>query len=216
MNYNNYVVFDFETTGVNPKTAQIVQIAALTIDGRRLDIIEGSEFNILVKPLYGEECAKAELEELSEGAIRVHKKDHAILAENGVSIENATSNFKSYVDDKNFSKTKWKAPIPAGYNINGYDIPILKRDLDRTGLDSPFHPIFTVDVMQLMFLFFENDKNVSSLSADSLIRKYMGWKDEGQSHDALSDVIMTAELMIKTMRTIRKTSSGIKFEKCFA
>ena len=216
MNYNSYCLFDFETSGVDTSTAQIVQIACITIDGRRLEIVEGSEFDVLVRPLYGDECVKAGLQELTEGAIKIHKKDHALLAEKGISLENALTNFKAYVDDKNYNKTKWKSPIAAGYNINGYDIPILKRDLSRFNLDYPFHPVYTMDILQVMHSFFENDKNVTSLSADSLIRKYMGYKDKGQSHDALSDVIMTAELMIKSMRLIRKATSSIKFKDCFA
>lgn len=216
MNTSNYVVYDFETTGVSTDTAQIVQIGAVTVDGRRMEIVEGSEFDILIKPLYGEECATAGLQELTEGAINIHKKGHALLAEKGVSLETGLSSFVSYVNDKNYSKTKWKAPIPAGYNINNYDNPILERDLVRTGLTNPFHPTISMDVMQVMHMFFENDKNVHRLSADSLIRKHMGWKDKGESHDALGDVIMVAELMIKSMRLIRKSVSTIKFENCFA
>lgn len=215
MNYNTIVLFDFETTGKFSSTAQIVQIGAICVDPRRLEIIEGTEFNILIKPLYGDEAKEQNLEELSDGAIGVHGKTHAILEESGVSLEAGLNNFVSYVNDKNYSKTKWKAPIAAGYNIIGYDLPILNRDLTRTNLETPFHPVYQIDVLQQMFLFFENDKKVTSLSADNLIRRYMGWKDEGASHDALGDVIMTAELMCKTMRSIRKTASTTRFENCF-
>jgi DNA polymerase III epsilon subunit-like protein len=206
---------DFETTGIDTSTAQAVQLACVFVDARRLEVIPNSEFSTLIKPLYGEECAKAGLQELTDGAINIHKKDHALLAEQGVSLEVALSNFCSYVNSYNPSKQKWKSPVPAGYNINGYDLPILKRDCKRLNLTYPFHPVYTVDVLQLMFLFFENDKAVSSLSADSLIRKHMGYKDVGQSHDAMSDVIMTAELMIKSLRLIRKAVGTVKFEGCF-
>lgn len=216
MNYENFIVFDLESTGVDTNTAQIVQIGAVCIDARRLEIIEGSEFDVLIKPLYGEECAKAGLQELTDGAINIHKKGHALLAEKGVTLETGLSNFVSYVNTHNYGKTKWKSPIPAGYNINGYDTPILKRDLARTGLSSPFHPSISIDVLQLMWMFFENDKNVTRLSADSLIRKHMGWKDKGESHDALGDVVMTAEVLIKSMRLIRKAVGTVKFENCFA
>lgn len=215
MNYNNFIVYDFETTGVDPRTAQIVQIGAVAVDSRKLEIIPNSEFNILVKPLWGEECAKANLQELTEGAIKVHKKDKDLLDAKGVSIDTAIKNMKSYADQYNPKKTKWTSPIRAGYNIGKYDDVILGRDLERTGTENFFHPINSVDLIQLMFLFFENDKNVSSLSADSLFRKHMGWKDKGQSHDALSDVIMTAEVMIRSLRLIRKTVSKVKFENCF-
>ena len=215
MNYNCIICFDLESTGKSSKTAQIVQIGAICVDSRRLEIMQGTEFNILIKPLYGGEAKAEGLEELSDGAIGIHGKTHAILEESGVSLETGLSNFLSYVNDKNYSKTKWKAPIAAGYNIIGYDLPILNRDLARTKLENPFHPVYQIDVLQQMFLLFENNKNVTSLSADNLIRRYMGWKDEGSSHDALGDVIMTAELMCKTMRLLRKVASTTRFENCF-
>lgn len=216
MNYSTYCLFDLETTGVDPRIAQAVQIAAVMVDARRLEIIPDSEFNILIKPLYGEEAAKAGLQELTDGAIAVHKKTHEILDKEGISLEVAMKNFLAYVNNYNTSKQKWKSPIASGYNIVSYDLPILNRDLGRLGLGDPFHPVYKYDLLHQMFLFFENDKAVSSLSADSLIRKYMGYKDQGQAHDALSDVKMTAELMIKSLRLIRKTVSKVKFEGCFA
>ena len=215
MNNNNYVCWDTETTGVNSATCQIVQIGAVVIDGRRLEIIPDSEFNILVKPLYGEEAAKAGLDELTDGAIRIHGKTHAILEKDGVSLESALTNFKAYVDSHAIKKGQWSRPISAGYNIINYDHPILRRDLQKCNLDWPFHPRDIVDVMQIMGLFFENDKNVSSLSADNLIRGKFRY-NKGQAHDALGDVIMTAEVLIKSLRLIRKTVSNINFDGCFS
>jgi DNA polymerase III epsilon subunit-like protein len=216
MNYSTIVVADLETGGLSTERSQIVQIGAIAIDARRLEIIEGSEFNILTKPFYGEEAKAKGLEEITEGAIAVHKKGHALLAEKGVDIETGLKIFVTYVHSHNYSKTKWKAPIVSGYNIINYDLPILNREFNRFGIDDPFHPTIKLDVMMLMWNFFENDKNVTRLSADSLIRKHMGWKDKGESHDALGDVIMTAEVLIKSMRLIRKAVGTVKFENCFA
>ena len=215
MNLNPYIIFDLETSSVSNIRAQVVQIGAVAVDGRRLEIIPDSEFNILVKPLYGEEAAKAGLDELTDGAIRIHGKTHAILEKDGVSLESALTNFKAYVDSHAIKKGQWSRPISAGYNIINYDHPILRRDLQKCNLDWPFHPRDIVDVMQIMGLFFENDKNVSSLSADNLIRGHFGY-NKGQAHDALGDVIMTAEVLCKSLRLIRKAAANTKFEGCFA
>lgn len=214
MNTCNYIVWDLETTGVNPKTAQIVQIGAVCVDPRKLEIVEGSEFDCLCKPLYGEECAKAGLEELSDGAIRVHGKTHEILS-TAQSVDSAIANFREYVKAYNYKKTIWQSPIPVGYNTVGYDHPILDRELSRLSTPNFFHPLQKVDLIHWMFAFFENDKDVNSLSADNLIRGKMGYS-KGRAHDALSDVIMTAELFCKTMRLLRKTAAGTKFDGCFA
>ena len=49
MNYNCIICFDLESTGKSSKTAQIVQIGAICVDSRRLEIMQGTEFNILIK-----------------------------------------------------------------------------------------------------------------------------------------------------------------------
>jgi DNA polymerase III epsilon subunit-like protein len=214
MNYTDYVIWDLETTGKDPETAQIVQIAAVTVHGRKLTVKPGTEFNTLVKPLYGEEAEALGLEELSDGAINVHGKTHEMLNE-APSLESSLKNFKDYVDDKNFKKNSWNAPIAGGYNINGYDIPILKRDLKRFKLDYPFQPVYTVDMLQWMFAFFENNKEVRSLSADNLVRNYMGYS-KANAHDALGDVHMTADLFCRSMKFIRNNVNKQNFKGCFA
>lgn len=213
MNYNDIIVFDFETTGKHPETAQIVQIGAVAIHGRKLEIKAGSEFNCLVKPLYGEECAKAGLQELGDEAIKIHGKTHEMLKD-AMSVKSGLENFKEYVDSHNYKKTSWTAPIPFGYNSVGYDHPILDRELQSNNIDYFFHPIYKLDALHFMWAFFENDKDIRSLSGDNLIRGHMGYS-KGEAHDALSDVIMTAEVICKTLHLIRTTSSKIKFKGCF-
>lgn len=214
MNYSNIVIWDLETTSVDTNTAQIVQIGAVAVDGRRLEIIPNSEFNILVKPLYGLEAARANLQELTDATIKIHGKTEDMLNKNGVSIEAAIENFESYVRSYSSGSGKWNLPISSGYNIINYDHKILNRVLNATKRSSFFHPSAIIDVMQIMFLFFENDKNVKSLSADNLIRGYMGYS-KGKAHDALSDVIMCAEVMCKSLRLIRNATQKTKFEGCF-
>jgi DNA polymerase III epsilon subunit-like protein len=130
------------------------------------------------------------------------------------SAKSALENFKSYADEHNYKKRMWDAPIPAGYNSVGYDHPILDRYMLELGMSSFFHPIIKLDIMLMMWPFFENDPDIKSLSADNLIRGHMGYS-KGTGHDALSDVIMTAELLCKTMHLHRRVASKTKFKGCF-
>jgi len=50
MNFRKIVVYDFESDGVNPYECEPVQIAAVVLDARKLEIIKGSEFNSMMKP----------------------------------------------------------------------------------------------------------------------------------------------------------------------
>ncbi len=52
MNYKqNIVVFDLETSGLSPINDEVVQIAAVAIEPHTLEIIAGSQFESLIKPI---------------------------------------------------------------------------------------------------------------------------------------------------------------------
>lgn len=212
MNYCNFILWDLETTGVNTNTAQIVQIGALAADSRSLKIKSGSEFDCLAKPLYGEEAAQAGLEELSDGAIRVHGKTHEMLSK-APSIHGVLKNFVEYINRYNWKSTRWTNPIGVTYNGIGYDKPILDRYLKEYGLPDPFHPIYKVDMMDHMWTLFENDSEVAKISLDNLARGYMGYEDtEHGAHDALGDVYLLHTLFDKYMKLIRKANRTTKFK----
>ena len=204
MNYRDYIVFDFETTSRTPSRTQPVQIAAVAIHGRKLTIHPNSEFQSLIQPVFDEEeCRKLGIDPLEDGAVATHGKTEAMLKK-APSLKSVWSNFGDYVNEYNFKKTPWYAPIPVGHNIRGFDLPIVHRiccespwnygPKDKEGIKQTlFHPISMVDTMDLMFCMFENNKEVNSLSNDNLTRGYMGYS-KGEAHDAMDDVLMTAEL----------------------
>lgn len=222
MNYRDYVVFDFETSSKHPSTTQPVQIAAVAIHGRKLTIHPNSEFQSLIQPIFDEdECLKLGIDPLEDGAVAVHGKTEAMLKK-APSLKSVWSNFTDYVNEYNFKKTPWYAPIPVGHNIRGFDLPIVHRiccedpwnygPKDKDGKKQTlFHPIHMVDTMDLMFCMFENNKEVNSLSNDNLTRGYFGYA-KGEAHDAMDDVLMTAELFCKTMRWFRTRSSKTKWK----
>ena len=75
--------------------------------------------------------------------------------------------FAQFCDKYNFKKTSYYAPIAAGYNINGYDMPIVDRMCQqygpthaKNGRQGIFNPIYTIDVMQHIYCWFENNQDV--------------------------------------------------------
>lgn len=225
MNYRDFIVYDFETSSANPYKTQPVQIAAVVIHGRKLEIKEASEFQSLIKPEFDEEkCKQLKLDPLEDGAVAVHGKTAEILKD-APSAESVWSNFTEYVNQHNFKKNNWSAPISVGYNIRSFDSIIVDRlctkdpykfgpvDKNR-GEQDLFSRLHSIDLLDFMFVFFENNKDVNSLSADNLIRGYMGY-DKGTGHDAMSDVIMTAELFCRTMRMLRTTVARKNFKNAF-
>ena len=224
MNYRDYIVYDFETTSANPHTTQPVQIAAVVVHGRKLEIKEGSEFQSLMKPYMTEEtCKKHGVDILEDGAVAVHGKTEEILKK-APSTKSVWTNFTEYVKQYNFKGSNFTAPICVGYNIKGFDNIIVDRlctkapynfgPSDNKGRPDLFNRIHSLDMLDFMFAFFENDKGVNSLSADNLIRGHMGYS-KGTAHDAMSDVIMTAELFCRSMRMLRTTCGKKNFKNVF-
>lgn len=215
MNYRDYLLLDFETTSKFAHTTQPVQLAAVVIHGRKLQIKKGSEFNSLIRPVFDEDkCRELNLDPLTDEAISKHGKTRDML-ENAPDLKSVWSNFVNYVNQHNYNKTAWNAPIMIGYNSENFDYKIIHRicceepwkfgPRDETyNSQSLFQPITRIDLMTTMFHLFENNKDVKSLSADNLLRGYMGWEDTvAHAHDALADVMMCAEVFCKTQRLFR-------------
>ena len=127
----------------------------------------------------------------------------------------------NFVNKYNWKKTPYFAPIASGYNINGFDMIIVDRmceqfgpyDKER-GQQTLFNKIHRVDVMPLVWGWLEDNKDIKSLSLDSL-RDYFGMSKDN-AHDALQDVKDTANLLIRFLKMQRKFASKVQFEKAFA
>ena len=118
-NMADMVVYDLETTGINPKTAEIVEIAA-----QRLSAIgdEVERYYRLVKPPGGR---------IPRSATRIHQIDEETVKD-APGIEMILPEFSGFIQDR----------ILIGHNVEKYDNPILARDLARylkRGLSAPHY-----------------------------------------------------------------------------
>ena len=107
-NMADMVVYDLETTGLNPKTAEIVEIAA-----HRLSAIgdEVERYYRLVRPPGGH---------IPESAKRIHGIDTETV-KTSPGIEMVLPEFLGFIQNR----------ILIGHNVAEYDNPILARDLRR-------------------------------------------------------------------------------------
>ena len=105
-NMADMVVYDLETTGLNPKTAEIVEIAA-----HRLSAIgdEVDRYYRLVRPPGGH---------IPQSATRIHGVDTETV-KTSPGIEIVLPEFLGFIQDR----------ILIGHNVAEYDNPILARDL---------------------------------------------------------------------------------------
>ena len=218
MAIRDYIVFDFETGSRNPRKTQPSQIAALALDGRNFKL-KGT-FNSEIRPVMDDEKAiEMGFDPLEDEALRITGKNREDLAKAPLP-KTVWKKFCDFVNQYNWKGTQFFAPIPAGFNIIGFDMIIVDRlckaygpyDKERQQ-QKLFNKIYKVDMMDNMFMWTEGDPSIKSISMDSL-RDRMGLSKE-KAHDALQDVKDTANIMIKFMKTHRAVYRNLTIDKIF-
>jgi len=226
INYNKICVFDFETDGTNPSECSPVQLAAVIIDPISLSIVPDSEFNIHFKP---EALEKDNNYEYTTDVVDFHAKVAGCSKEDIMnkwktypSQEQSWKMFVEYLDkyhSRSSKKSQFSAPIAAGYNIYRFDLPIISRlsvkygNTNKEKNTNLFYPRDTVDILNLVFYWFEQNSGLKSYTLDSL-RDYLGISKEG-AHDALKDIRDSAEILIRFMKLHRRVAGGVKFKDSF-
>lgn len=226
MNNNKICVFDFETDGSDPDKCSPVQIAAVMIDPITLQIIDGSEFNVNFKP---EVIEANENYEYTTDILDFHAKVRGCAKQDILEQwkkypkqEYSWKLFTNYLENyhsRSSRKSQFSAPIAAGYNIHRFDLRIIERlshkykNLNKENRSDIFYPRDTVDIMSLMFYWFEASNDLKSYSLDT-VREYFGIDSHG-AHDALKDVKDCAELLTRFLKLHRNLSSKIKFRNSF-
>lgn len=222
--YRDFCVYDLETTGINPNGCQLTQIAAVVIHGKKLTLQPGGVFNIEVRPEFDDEKAiSAGFDPVEAKALEVTRKTREQL-EKAVGPKVAWQQFTNFVNKFNSKGSAYYAPIPVGYNINNYDSIIVNRYCkmfgpsdEKTGKQKLFNQVFKVDMMDNLFMWFEDHDTVQKLNMDYL-RDFLGFSEEAKAnaHNALSDVIDTANIFTRFLKFHRRHTSKTKFEKSFA
>lgn len=226
INYNKICVFDFETDGSDPKSCSPVQIAAVIVDPINLEIVPNSEFNINFKP---EVLEQNDDYEYTTDILDFHSKVKGcskddIMKEwrNYPTQQQSWNMFVTYLTkyhSRSSKKSQFSAPIAAGYNINRFDLKIIDRlsqkygNVNKENNSDIFYPRDVIDVMNLVFYWFEHNSDLKNYTMDSL-REYLGIDKTG-AHDAIKDVKDTADIMIRFMKLHRNLSSKVKFKDSF-
>ena len=213
------IMFDFETGGRNPLKCQPTQIAAIALDGRNFKV--KGKFNSEMRPILDDNKAiEAGVDPVEDEALNITHKTREGLAKAPLP-KGVWKKFCSFVNKYNWKGTPFFAPIPAGYNIIGFDMKIVDRLCKQYGpwdekrqTQKLFHQIYKIDVMDDVWLWTEGDPNVKHINMDSL-RERMGLSSDN-AHDALQDVKDTANIFIKLQKSRRAVYRNMKFEKAFA
>jgi exonuclease I len=226
INYNKICVFDFETDGSDPTSCSPVQIAAIIVDPLTLDVIPDSEFNIHFKPETLEKDPNyVYTTDILDFHAKVRGSSKEYILKEWQSYPSQEQSWKMFTDylskyhSRSSKKSQFSAPISAGYNINRFDLKIIDRlskkynNVNKENNSDIFYPRDVIDVMNLIFYWFENNSDLKNYTLDSL-REYFGIDKTG-AHDALKDVKDTASIMIRFLKLHRNLSSKVKFKNSF-
>ena len=222
MNNRWIIVFDWETDSPNPETCNPVELAAIPVNPRTLEIKKEQAFRATIRPdgIDTEEYFTKERQD----TIAWHAKQRGVETEDivkdwktGQSEKVVWKNFCNYCSKYEVDKKpgQWYTePIPSGYNIIGFDLVIANRLAEKYKTKSPFSKVTKIDMMDILFMWFENLDEPSSMKLDAF-RKFLGM-NAAQAHEALSDTIDEAELLVKFMKFHRRQSTVGKFKGAFA
>ncbi len=217
------IVLDVETDGVDPETCNVVQLAAVPIDPETLEIKERQSFNIDIKPpdIDDDSYFTPEIEK----TIAWHAKNYNTSSDKIISKwKSATpehiawKSFCDYCDKFNIEKQvgSWHTePIPAGYNIVCFDLPILKRISKKYKTKFPLSTLQKLDMYDNIFWWFESLDQPANYKLDTL-REFFGLDVHSTAHDALSDVIDEAKIITRFLGFHRKQASVSKFKGSFS
>lgn len=197
------VVFDTETTGLNPELQEVVQLAAVAYDPVTLEPIskeEGGVFNSLLRPLREDT--------VQESALRVNKLtlDELRAAPHPKAV---WLDFLAYLKRFNPKGGVTTAPIAGGKNIRRFDFPFINKLSKEYSPKGETQVLFNreqIDLEDIIRHWFWFDPALTNMSMDTL-RAHFGMKTDG-AHSALGDVLQTGHMItyfMKLTRELRRT-----------
>lgn len=225
-NFHNIVVFDNETGGVDKKDGlhaikyPITQIALLSLNGLTLDEVARYQSYIKGRSANGKYIGYSTLHD------QIYEQD--ALNHSNITIEKLEAEGQDYKKvcndiceffDKSQSGSKFHKIILAGHNV-GYDIPFLqylfkicKKDLSKY-LQGYYdaHGNFQVIYFDTQFLsrVKSTDEAHKHNLMDMAIREGFEMVD---AHQAMTDVVATAEVLKKYIFTLRNSGAGYEIQE---
>lgn len=203
--YNNFVVFDYETGGLDCRKNAAVEIGCLLVDGNTLEFKE--TYTAIFKP-YSEEFS------YEPAAMKVHGLTMNDLHEKGKPISEIIKDLNEFFKlAAPFKAQKYK-PILVAHN-SSFDSGFLEQNYQFTDSDFSsviqtvkdckgiYHPR-TIDTMDTCRRMLNHLPDATSFSLGKVC-EYLGIELNG-AHRSMADVFATAELF--RMEVLRARSLG--------
>ncbi len=176
-NHKKILVFDFETTGLNPNDSQVIEIGAVLLkkEDERYHLLE--ELNVLVQTNAP----------LPDKIIEITNITDAMLLRDGITEAEAFQRLSNLIDDET---------LLIAYNIQ-FDISFLQKMYEKFYRKNYLIPNDLLDVMAVY-----KDRHAYPHRLESAVAKYQ--IEAVNTHRALDDVYATFELL-KTLKEEKNT-----------
>jgi DNA polymerase III epsilon subunit-like protein len=157
--------------------------------------------------------------EVSDEALDKNKIRREDL-ENAPPLKQVWADFTMYVKSFNFKNSSFTSPIAVGYNIRGYDLPIVQRVCEaygpinnKDGKQDLFSNFYVYDLMEDILRINENSNDLPNIKFDT-VRKWLGLSEE-KAHNALFDVEQESDVFIRMLKLYREWFPRVKFKDSF-
>ena len=225
MNHRWIIVYDLETDGPDPTVANPVEIAAVPVNPRTLEIKMDDTFEVTVKPpgIDKDEYFTTGVQKTIDWHASTRgcsSEDIVSTWKKGKSQKVAMKNFCSYLQKYHIEKDPMRRiyftePAYSGYNVDGFDDIIIRNMCDKHKLDYPFAKMGNMDLLHYITYWFENMPEPENYKMDTL-KEFFGLQSHGQAHSAISDVVDTAKILVRFLKFARRQVSVDKFKGSFA
>lgn len=199
----NYIVFDVETTGLNPAKDGITQLAAVRVRKGRILGEAGVQAQLARDP-FGAVLDRADFFSTLIRPIRpIPPKLERLTGITNAMVADAPAESDVIPRFLEFAD----GGVLVAHNGLTFDVPFLQSACGRCGLDAPSDTC--LDTLHLSRRIDLACKDVK-YALDEVLRRHAIPMEEGNLHNALADALFTARLLLKFLRILgERESDGI-------
>jgi DNA polymerase III epsilon subunit-like protein len=215
----NVLVFDCETWGIDTRRCELVELAAVVLDGESLEFVRGAEFQCYIRPVRWDNLDEQAVAVTGITPDMLRTGKHSKTGESVKVMDRpaALQAFDAFVKEYRVKGAGFGGcPVVAGKNIRHFDLPLLDRVsreekmASKDGLNKFFDRKMVIDLEDLLWLWFEGRaERPPSMKMDDL-RPYLGLKVP-EKHSALLDAKEEGAIIRRFLRLHRRVSPSVPF-----
>jgi DNA polymerase III epsilon subunit-like protein len=215
----NILFFDTETWSLDIRSTELVELAAVVMDGESLEFIRGAEFQTYVRPLdwNNYHSGAVAVTGITPDMLRTGKHSKTGAAVNVMDRSAALQAFDAFVKEYRVKGAGFGGcPVVGGKNIRHFDLPLLDRICrdekiaSKDGMNKFFDRKKVVDLEDLLWLWFQwRPEKPADFSMDEL-RNYFGLAAPDK-HGALIDAQQEGLVIRQFLRLHRNLCPKVSF-----